>query len=130
MTLTSRLTQVLMLVLALGAASLAAHGQVIQPGLFTIQDASPDLPFGAPAVGRKAGSAGRVLSLAMGPDGQTIYAAAEISGVWKSTDGAHTWKQAGHGLRSGSTAGHASLALDRNDASRLLYATGADDGRP
>jgi hypothetical protein len=65
----------------------------------------------------------------MDPDGRTLYAAAAISGVWKSTDAGHTWRQASNGLRTGSTAGNNALARDGDNPKRLLYATGADDGR-
>jgi hypothetical protein len=101
----------------------------VQSGLFTIGDPSPDIKFGVPAAAQ-IGSAGRIVSLVMAPDGQTLYAAAEISGVWKSTDGAHTWTHASNGLYNGRTASHASLAIDGQSSNRLLYATGADDGRP
>jgi hypothetical protein len=101
----------------------------VQTGLFTIGDPSPDLQFGVPAAGQT-GSAGRIVSLVMAPDGQTLYAAAEISGVWKSTDGARTWTHASNGLLNGRTASHASLAIDGQSSNRLLYASGADDGRP
>lgn len=115
-------------VLALSASCLFLQGQAAQPGLFTIGDPSPDLAFGVPAAGEE-GSAGRIVSLVMAPDGQTLYAAAEISGVWKSTDGAHTWTHAANGLLNGRPASHASLAIDRESPNRLLFASGADDGR-
>ena len=104
------------------------HAQARQPGMLTIRDPSPDMGFGQILPGQ-AGSAGRVLSLAMAPDGKTLYAAAEISGVWKSTDAARHWAHASNGLRNGFTAGHASLAVDGKNPNRLLYATGDDDGR-
>lgn len=126
---TSRLTRLAMTMLALTASCLFLQGQAAQPGLFTIGDPSPDLKFGVPATGQ-AGSAGRIVSLVMAPDGQTLYAAAEISGVWKSADGAHTWTHASNGLFNGRAASHASLAIDGQSSNRLLFASGADDGRP
>jgi|HubBroStandDraft_4_1064222.scaffolds.fasta_scaffold00004_189 hypothetical protein len=125
----SRLTRLAMTVVALTTSCLFLQGQAVQPGLFTIGDPSPDLKFGVPAAGQM-GSAGRIVSLIMAPDGQTLYAAAEISGVWKSTDGAHTWTHASNGVLNGRTASHASLAVDAQSSNRLLYASGADDGRP
>lgn len=115
--------------LALAASCLFLQGQAVQPGLFTIGDVSPDIKFGVAANGQT-GSAGRIVSLVMAPDGQTLYAAAEISGVWKSTDGAHTWTHASNGLLNGRAASHASLAIDGRSPNRLLFASGADDGRP
>jgi hypothetical protein len=120
------LVSLLALPLALLAPVLHAQGR--QPDLFTIGDPSPDIHFGTSATGQ-IGSAGRILSLAMAPDGQTMYAAAQISGVWKSTDSAKRWTHSSNGLRSGLTEGHSSLALDGKNPTRLLYATGDDDGR-
>jgi hypothetical protein len=128
MTSISRYIRLLATVVALSASNLLLQGQAHQTGLFTVRDPSPDVPFGTKALGQN-GSAGRILSLTMDPGGRTLYAAAEISGVWKSTDEAHSWKRVSKGLRNGATVGHASLALDGLNPKRLLYATGADDGR-
>jgi hypothetical protein len=108
--------------------SLLLKGQGHQKGLFIMNDPSPDLPFGLKAAGQD-GSGGRILSLAIAPDGKTVYAASQIAGVWKSTDAARSWTQASKGLRNGTAAGHASLAVDAQNPNRLLFATGADDGR-
>lgn len=128
MTLADRLIRLAAATAVTLASALFLEGQVQQPGLFTIVDPSPDVPYGTKATGQD-GSAGRILSLAIDPDGKTLYAAAGISGVWKSTDEAHKWKHVSTGLWSGATAGHASLALDSDNVKRLLYATGSDDGR-
>jgi hypothetical protein len=67
----SRLTRLAMTVVALTTSCLFLQGQAVQPGLFTIGDPSPDLKFGVPAAGQM-GSAGRIVSLIMAPDGQTL----------------------------------------------------------
>jgi hypothetical protein len=105
---------------------------------FKLTDVSPNYSFGHDAT--SVDPAGRVLSLVSenGSDGKTIlYAAAEYSGIWKSDDGGQSWHYQSDGLKSGLTQNHTSLAIDprgktsdSGGSTRLLYATGNDDGRP
>jgi hypothetical protein len=105
---------------------------------FKLTDVAPNYSFGHAAT--SVDPAGRVLSLVSeaAADGKTIlYAAAEFSGIWKSEDGGKSWKYSSVGLKSGLTQNHTSLAIDPRGKSsesggttRLLYATGDDDGRP
>jgi hypothetical protein len=95
-----------------------------------VKDVSPDVPFGNAPDAYSVQHAGRVNSLVIDPHNPSIlYAATEMSGVWKSQDGAKTWAHSSIGLKSGWTQNHLSLAVDDNDSHRLLYATGDDDGR-
>jgi hypothetical protein len=63
-------------------------------------DVSPDFPFGSPKVNMD----GRIPTVLIDPSNDSIlYAAAEWTGVWKSTDGGQNWEQASRGLRNGLT---------------------------
>jgi hypothetical protein len=93
-----------------------------------VKDVSPDAPFGSTP--DSVDQAGRVNSLVLDPHNDSVlYAATEMSGVWKSQDGAKTWVHTSVGLKTGLTQNHLSLAVDDQDSRRLLYATGDDDGR-
>jgi hypothetical protein len=112
--------------------------------MFVVRDISPDgKNFTGPSNASDPG--GRIKSLIVDPNNDKIlYAASEFAGVWKSKTGAvwisgsnaHTtaptmkWFQASNGLRSGLTVNNTSLAIDKSNSKRLLYATGDNDGRP
>ncbi len=99
----------------------------------TVTDVSPDSAYGNKADPSNDPS-GRVNSLAIDPSNDSVlYAATDWSGVWKSTDAAHSWQQASIGLRTGISAGdqsEQSIAVDALNSKRLLYATQDDDGTP
>lgn len=101
---------------------------------FTVRDVSPDRPYGSPGTDYPpygADPAGRVTSIAVDPGNSAVlYAASERAGVWKSTDGAGTWRQSGTGLRNGGSTGLPGLAIDERNPQRLLYASSNDDFRP
>ncbi len=106
-----------------------------RPLVFTITDVSPNFPYGNPPGGVDPG--GRILSLAIDPNisasanlQSTLYAAGESSGIWKSVNNGESWFHSSIGLKTGLTQNHTALALDDTNPSRLLYATGDDDGRP
>src|SRR5215831_4184193 len=91
-------------------------------------DISPDFPFGASSTDLD----GRIPGLVIDPFNKSVlYAAGEWTGIWKSTDGARTWRQSSNGLRNGITQEYAwpNLAIDANNPQRLLYATTSKDGR-
>jgi hypothetical protein len=132
--------------LLLAAASPLCSQQVLLP-----IDISPDDPSNYTSTGVGNNAAGRIKALVVDPNDPTVvYAAAEFSGIWKSTTGAvwegsggngHStagqmkWFQASDGLGSGLTAGGIALAIDKSitvggQSQRLLYATLDDDGRP
>jgi hypothetical protein len=134
-----RLTIARVLIFLTLASALPSGAQKI----FITSDISPDPDNYSPASGSN--PAGRIKSLIVDPNNDTIvYAASEFAGVWKSTTGAtwvggsnaHStaaamkWFQASEGLRSGLTQSNNSLAIDKANSKRLLYATGVDDGRP
>jgi hypothetical protein len=141
----SGLSRYLSSLLLLAAASSLSAQKVLLP-----MDISPDDPSNYTSVSGN-NAAGRIKALVVDPNNATIvYAAAEYSGVWKSTTGAvwkgsagngfstagqMKWFQSSEGLRSGLTAGGIALAIDKSSAvkgasQRLLYATFDDDGRP
>ena len=94
-------------------------------------DVSPDTPYAA-SVGGGPATGGRIHTLLLDPaSGNSIlYGASTNAGVWKSTDGGHTWHQASIGLRNTEPVfQNEVLALDANNSKRLLYATSHDDGR-
>jgi hypothetical protein len=94
----------------------------------TIADVSPDAPFGSAP--DSVDQAGRINSLVIDPHNDSVlYAAAEMSGIWKSQDGGRSWQHSSAGLKSGLTQNNLSLAVDDQNSQRLLYATGDDDGR-
>ena len=98
------------------------------PAQVTVSDVSPDFPFGAPNINMD----GRITGLVLDPNNNSIiYAAGEWTGVWKSLDGAHTWRQASTGMRNGITKEDAypNLAIDAGNSERLLYASTSKDGR-
>jgi hypothetical protein len=99
-------------------------------GVLHATDVSPDRPFGYSAGG--ANPAGRTVSEVVDPtNGNRIFAASQLAGVWASTDGAHTWHDASTGLLNGAAApARRPLALDENNTKRLLFATTDNDGRP
>ncbi len=103
------------------------------PHVLVTKDLSPDSPFDTPSLGEVHGTTnGRINGIAVDPSNdQVVYAASEWNGVWKSTDGAHHWHPANHGLRSGITQPGLGpvLAVDA-DSQRLVYITQAKDGRP
>jgi hypothetical protein len=76
-----------------------------------------------------------VISVVVDPNNpQFVYAASDLSGVWKSTDAAHTWKQAVTGLLNGTSVGSDAfhthpLAIDGTNSQRLIYASTDDDLR-
>ncbi len=94
----------------------------------TLTDVSPD--FGVLTLERSSvNSGGRVFSVVSSPQTDvsgrdTVYAAAELSGIWKSVDSGATWRQSSRGLTWGRTlqSVHA-LAIDPGDGRRLVYAT-------
>src|SRR5260221_7573281 len=93
-------------------------------------DVSPDADFGSHETSNF-DPGGRIVSLVVDPTNPLIlYAASEMAGVWKTVDGAHHWKQASTGLRTGMSQNSFSLAIDKDNPRRLLYATQDDDGRP
>jgi hypothetical protein len=115
----------------------------------TVTDISPDGSNYSGQLSAGDDPAGRILSLVIDPNDDTIlYSASEVGGVWKSTtgitwqlDGGHpstgmSWFQASQGLRNGITASNglatsnSSLAIDASNSQRLLYVTIDDDGRP
>lgn len=97
----------------------------------SVTDVSPDAPYGDFSVAYNVDQTGRVYSVVLDPrDPSILYAASELAGVWKSRDGAKTWRQSGVGLRSGVSTSDLSLAVDSQNTQRLLYATQDDDGRP
>lgn len=134
--------------LILGAA-MAAYGQPL-----ATKDVSPDQSVFFYAKQGDSDPAGRIKSMVIDPNNDSIlYAAAEFSGVWKSTTaflnlgpngasgqaGNLKWIQSSKGLRNGLTANQYSLAVDQSVtgsadgqpySKRLLYATGDRDGRP
>ena len=134
--------------LILGAA-MAAYGQPL-----AAKDVSPDQSVFFYAKQGDSDPAGRIKSMVIDPNNDSIlYAAAEFSGVWKSTTaflnlgpngasgqaGNLKWIQSSKGLRNGLTANQYSLAVDQSVtgsadgqpySKRLLYATGDRDGRP
>jgi hypothetical protein len=94
----------------------------------TIADVSPDAPFGSTP--DSVDQAGRINSLVIDPHNDSVlYAAAEMSGVWKTQDGGQSWQHSSVGLMTGLTQNHLSLAIDDQNSQRLVYATGDDDGR-
>jgi hypothetical protein len=98
------------------------------PLSLTITDVSPDAPFGSAP--DSVDQAGRINSLVIDPHNDSVlYAAAEMSGVWKSQDGGQSWRHSSVGLRTGLTQNNFSLAVDDQNSQRLVYATGDDDGR-
>ena len=74
---------------------------------------------------------GRVVSIVMNPRDQLVlYAASEMAGVWKSTNGGGRWAESNNGLRSPMSISHRhALALDDQNPDRLVYMTQDDDGR-
>jgi len=121
------------------AAILVTTLMLVSAGLAQIMvtDISPDLPFGVcdPTFGPCfSTTGGRLEGLAIDPSNDSVlYAASEWAGVWKTTDGAHTWTQSGNGLRSGISVpwynGGASIAVDSVNSQRLLYAEEDKDAR-
>jgi hypothetical protein len=94
-----------------------------------VTDVSPDADFGSRETSFDPG--GRIISLVVDPTNPLVlYAASEMAGVWKTVDGAHHWKQASTGLRTGMSQNSFSLAVDKANPQRLLYVTQDDDGRP
>ncbi len=96
-----------------------------------VTDISPDMPYGT-GVSTGADTGGRVYTLAIDPTNDQVLYAVPDSGVWKSTDAGQSWHQASIGLRNGFS--HAlrtneKLALDGNNAKRLVLITMVDDGR-
>jgi uncharacterized protein (TIGR03437 family) len=110
-------------VLGLVLAGIAQYA----PAQLSTADITPDFPYGS-----SNWQAGRIPGMVIDPSNDSIlYAAAEWTGVWKSTDGAHTWHQTASSLRNGITAEFAypNLAIDDQNSQRLLYATTSKDGR-
>jgi hypothetical protein len=118
--------------LPLGATASSSLTHDVAP--FTMTDISPDRPYGSPGTDYApygADPAGMVVSVAVDPNNaQVVYAASERAGVWKSTDGAVSWRQSSAGLRNGSSTGAMSIAIDARNSQRLLYASANDDSRP
>jgi hypothetical protein len=100
---------------------------------FLFADVSPDPPS-APSYGNS-DSGGKAVSVVVSPVpsttvAETVYVAAEYSGIWKSRDSGTTWQQASRGLTTGrSSSWNHGLALDEEAPERLLYATLDDDYR-
>src|SRR5712691_470865 len=111
-------------------ACVSARAQVVvarQPTL-KVTDVSPDAAFGSQFSGDA--PMGRVVSLVIDPSNDSVlYAATETAGVWKTTDGGHSWRQASNGIRNGIPSTWLTLAIDENDPRRLLFASMDDDGR-
>jgi hypothetical protein len=143
------MTKSAMIAILILGGTLTARAQVLK-----VEDISPDqsnFTFSKPG---QSDPAGRIKSLVVDPNNDSIlYAAAEFSGVWKSTTGAlwvggpnaHStatdlrWFQSSSGLRNGLTVNQYSLAVDKSSVAiadgkkyskRLMYATGDNDGRP
>src|SRR5260370_3019181 len=96
----------------------------------TFQDISPDSKFGDPPMSAEA--SGPVSTIVADPkDPKILYAASWYAGVWKSTDGAQTWRQASRGLATPfSQIVIRALAIDDQDSKRLLFGAFSDDLRP
>ena len=94
----------------------------------TTVDVSPDFSFGD----TRSFLDGRIPGMVLDPNNNSIvYAVGEWTGVWKSTDGAHTWRLSSAGLRNGITqeSAYPNLAIDASNSQRLLYASTSKDGR-
>src|SRR3954452_1548428 len=61
------------------------------PEAITVRSVSPRLDNSLVGVG--ASPLGRVISLALHPDGQRAYAGTPLAGVWRSDDGGNGWRQ-------------------------------------
>jgi len=116
--------------LALWVAGLAQGQMGVYVAPLSTTDVSPDA---APGEIDNQGSdpGGRVVSIVMNPRDQlTLYAASEMAGVWKSTNGGGRWAESNNGLRSPMSISHRhALALDDQNPDRLVYLTQDDDGR-
>lgn len=97
-------------------------------------DVSPDAPY-ASARGRPGDGdpSGVVVSIVIDPkEPAMLYVASQSAGVWKSINGARTWRQRSTGLLSGITGRNGRsnlLAIDETRPARLLYAAQDDDLR-
>jgi len=94
----------------------------------TVTDVSPDNGFGTTPNADAPG--GRIVSLVVDPNvPNVLYAAAELSGVWKSVDGGRSWQWSSTGIRTAITASNYALAVGATNSNRLMYAAEDDDGR-
>jgi hypothetical protein len=92
-----------------------------------VTDVSPDTPYGA-SVGGPA-TAGRISTLAIDPTNNLILYGVSDAGVWKTTDGGHSWSEASVGLKNGIVpTSNELLAVDGNNSQRLLFASSQQDG--
>lgn len=93
-------------------------------------DVSPDANHGE-IDNQNSDPGGRVVSIVMNPRDQfVLYAASEMAGVWKSSNGGGRWAESNNGLRSAMSVAHRhALALDDRNPDHLVYLTQDDDGR-
>lgn len=93
-------------------------------------DVSPDAAPGE-VDNQNSDPGGRIVSIVMNPRDQLVlYAASEMAGVWKSTNGGGHWAESNNGLRTPLSISHRhALALDDQNPDRLVYLTQDDDGR-
>lgn len=91
-------------------------------------DVSPDLPYLDGQSGDQAGSdpGGRLADIVVDPNhSQTLIAASEFAGIWRSTNGGQSWVQSNAGIQNGYEYQNKVLAIDHSG--RLLYFT-LDEG--
>lgn len=96
----------------------------------TIHDISPDSEFGnVPNHHEASGPVSTIVADPKNPN--VLYAASWYAGVWKSTNGARTWKPANRGLATPfAQIVPRALAIDDQNSERLLFAGLPDDFRP
>ena len=139
----------LLALVVLCGAGARVHALPQPPGLyvdpFTVTDVSPDAPYGTPdPAGVDPGGKINGLVLYQPPAGAsgiapppTLWAAGQYGGVWRSIDGARSWRHASRGIRFGvsrqdGTLGGPTLAFDSGAKElprRLMFAAVDDDGR-
>lgn len=90
----------------------------------TTADVSPDLPYldGTTADQTSNDPGGRIIDMVVDPaHDNTLIAASEFAGIWRSTDGGQNWSQSNTGVKWGLAQPGQKLAIDTRG--RLLYAT-------
>ncbi|HXT16827.1 MAG TPA: hypothetical protein VN706_14405 [Gemmatimonadaceae bacterium] len=97
--------------------------------IFTATDVSPDRPWNDHTrdVGDPTGRTNLVVVDPTNPS--VLYAATDLSGVWKSTDAGHSWIQSSYGMEHGVPSWTPALAVDPTNSRRLVYATDDDEER-
>ena len=112
------------------ATRCSGPGGKVEVAPTTFQDISPDSEFGAnPQWIEKSGPVSNIVADPKDPN--VVYVAAWYAGVWKSTDGARTWKPANRGLATpfAFRSTNRALAIDDKDSQRLLFAAEPEDLR-